>query len=88
MIFHGWFETWDKKKLGTTGDPIFESRIVRKYRDLKWIDPDNYYTLWNANPNNTSFIQKRGNSECHIFVKLEGYDISIPLEAQLNLYGV
>ena len=56
MIFHGWFETWDKKKLGTTGDPIFESRIVRKYRDLKWIDPDNYYTLWVANPNNTSFI--------------------------------
>ena len=22
-IFSAWIETWDKKKLGTTGDPIF-----------------------------------------------------------------
>ena len=44
-IFRAWVETCQKKKLGPTGDPMCGAILVIKYGDLKWIDPDIYYTL-------------------------------------------
>ena len=35
-----------------------------------------------------SFINQRGNNKYHILATLEGYDLSIPPEAQLNFYEV
>ena len=87
-IFCEWVETWEKKKLGNTGDPIFEIILVRKYGFLKWIDPDNSYTLWVAHPNRIYFNKKSRNNKYHICATLEEYDLSIPPEAQLNFYKV
>ena len=61
---------------------------MRKYRGLKWIDPDNNYNLRVAHPYKMFFIRKRVNNKYHILVTLESYDLIIPSEAQLNLYEV
>ena len=34
-IFHALVETWKKKDLGPTGDPIFKARLVSKYKGLQ-----------------------------------------------------
>ena len=34
-IFCAWVKTWETKKIGTNGDAIFESRLVRKYGSFK-----------------------------------------------------
>ena len=65
-IFNARVETWYNKKLGPTGDPIFKARLVRKYGGLKWIDPDNNYTLWVSHLNKMSFINQRGKNMYHI----------------------
>ena len=83
-IFCARVETWEKDKLGPTGDPMFEARLVSQYRGLKWIDPDNNYTLRVAHTNNMYFKNQRGNNKYHILLTLEGYDLSIPPGAQLN----
>ena len=87
-FFCEWIETWEKKKLGTTCDTIFEERLVRKYKVLKWLDTDNNYTLPVAHPNNIYFNKQRGNNKYHILEALGGYDISITPGDQLNLYEV
>ena len=58
-IFHAWFETWEKRKLSPTGDPIFDLRILRKYGGLKWIYYDNKFTIQVVNPNKMSFNKQR-----------------------------
>ena len=87
-IFCAWIENWERKNLGPTGDPIFGARLVSKYGGLKWLDPDNNYTLQVAHPNKMSFNKLRGDNKYHILATLEGCDLSIPPEAQLNLYEV
>ena len=87
-IFCAWVETWEKKKLGPTGDTVFEVRLVSKCGGLKWLDHDNNYTLWLAQPKNMSFNKQRENNKYHILVTLQGCDLSIPPEDQLDFYKV
>ena len=35
-----WEEEWEKMKVGPSGHVKLEARLVRKYRGLKWLDPD------------------------------------------------
>ena len=58
---------------------------MSKYGGLRWIDPDNNYTLRVAHPTNMAFNKQRGENKHHILATLEGNDISIPPEAQLDL---
>ena len=82
-IFCAWVETWEKKKLSTTGDAIYKERLVSKYGGLKWLDPDNTYTIQVAHPKYTPVNKQRVNNKYHILATLEGYDLSIPQEYQL-----
>ena len=59
-IFHAWVEKWEKKKLGPSGDPIFEARLVRKYGGLKWLDPDSNFSRRVCHLERMLFTKARG----------------------------
>ena len=59
-IFHAWVEKWGKKKLGPSGDPIFEARLVRKYGGLKWLDPDSNFSRRVCHLERMLFTKARG----------------------------
>ena len=43
-IFRAWRETWETVPPGPTGNNYLQARMVRKYRGLKWLDPDSEYS--------------------------------------------
>ena len=61
---------------------------MRKYVILKWIDPENEFSLMVAHPNSMNFNKHQGNNKYNIFATMEGYDINIPHVSQSYLYGV
>ncbi len=85
-IFRAWEETWEKKKVGPSGDTILEARLVRKYAGLRWLDPDNGYRLCIAHPKRMFFQKKRGNNKYLIFATYEGFDFAKKTEDQPDKY--
>ena len=65
---------------------MFEERLVRKYGSLKWIDPDNEFSLRVDHPNKMKFNKQWGNNKYNIFATMEGYDLNIPHDSQSDLY--
>ncbi|KAL7530156.1 hypothetical protein ACHAXR_005436, partial [Thalassiosira sp. AJA248-18] len=49
-LFHAWVEDWEKE-LFKKNDCVAEARLLEKYKDLVFYDPDNgiYYTVWSKN---------------------------------------
>ena len=49
-IFHAWIEDWEEPLL-KKNDVIAEIRLLEKYKDLVFYDPDNecIYTVWARN---------------------------------------
>ena len=49
-IFRAWVEDWEKPLL-KINDDIAEVRLLEKYKDLVFYDPDNEcsYTVWHKN---------------------------------------
>ena len=39
--FRAWEETWEKKKIDPKGEKVQETRLLRKYGGLKWLNLDN-----------------------------------------------
>lgn len=87
-IFRAWVEEWEKKKIGPQGDVIFEQRLVRKYGNLKWLDPDNNFSLRVSHPERMSFTKARGNNKYDILATMNGYDLDGSAESQNDLYDV
>ena len=87
-IFRAWVEEWEKKTIGPQGDAIFEQRLVRKYGGLKWLDPDNNFSVRVCHPERMSFTKSRGNNHYDILATMHGYDIGSSPESQNDLYDV
>ena len=57
-IVRFWEETWEKKEVGPNGHARIESRLVRKYSGLQWLDLDNTvnsYSRRTAHPDQVYF---------------------------------
>ena len=65
--FCTWVETWETKKIGTNCDAIFEARFLSKYGSLKWLEPDNKFSLRVAHTNRMHFNKQRGKKLQYIF---------------------
>ena len=87
-IFRAWVEEWEKKKIGPQGDVIFEARLVRKYGGLKWLDPDNNFSVRVSHPERMSFTKARGNNKYDILATMNGYDCDSAPESHNDLYDV
>ena len=46
------------------------------------------FSLRVAHTNRMNFNKRRGNSKYNILTKMEGYELNIPHESQLDLYNV
>ena len=64
------------------------ARLVRKYGSLKWLDPENQYSLWIAHPDIMNFNKQRGENKYNIFANMEVYNRKISLDNQPYLYDV
>jgi hypothetical protein len=51
-LFHAWREDWEEIS-SKTNDLVHETRLLRKYAGLRWLDPDS----------NTMFVAERDNME-------------------------
>lgn len=87
-IFRAWVEEWEKKTIGPQGDVIFEQRLVRKYGGIKWLDPDNNFSVRVSHPERMSFTKARGNNKYDILATMNGYDLDSPPESQHDLFDV
>ncbi len=83
-IFYPWRDEWEDVDCGPHGCPILEQRILRKYGQLKLIDPDS--SKITVPPDQTSF-QKERRANCYkLFCILEGFDDMIDDNDQLVMW--
>ena len=84
-IFRAWEETWEKKKIGSTGDKVQEARLLRKYGGLKWKNPDKN-VVFTGRTEKMIFEKKRGNNQYHVFGVADGFDLDVEKEKQPGLW--
>jgi hypothetical protein len=83
--FRAWQEQWEKKKLGPTGDKIFEARLLRKYAGIKFIDIDsNPHRVFRVHPSTMQFEKERGNNHYSVVGIMDGFDLEKPLDEEGN----
>ena len=87
-VIRAWQETWEKKRIGPQGDSVFQTRLVRKYGGLKWLDPDDGDSLRTAHPEQMFFEKKKGNNQYHVFAMKAGYDQNKEPELQKDAWDV
>ncbi len=84
-IFQAWLEGWEKVDTGPQGDCVLEQRILKKYGGLKFVDPDSDKEF-TVHPDQAMFEKERGNNCYELFCTLDGFDDSIAINKQLDLY--
>ena len=77
-----------EEKIGPSGDSIFEARLVRKYGDLRWLDPDNTFSLRISQPERMAFTKARENTKYDVLATMHGFDTESSPEGQPLLYDV
>jgi hypothetical protein len=74
-----------KKKLGPTGDKIFEASLLWKYEGIKFVDIDSTpHQVFRVHPSTMQFEKERENNHYSVVGILDGFDLEKPLGREDN----
>jgi len=87
-IFCAWKESWEDKGLPSSGDPVIEARMLRKYAGLQWYDIDKD-KMFVSHSDRMEIKKTRGKPTMYnIFAHTNEYDEDVNDDDQIDQFEI